>query len=305
MKTEIATLDREEIRPLCSLCKTALLPMDSFSPEDLEHGIFNDPCHDPRWTLVARSAGELVGVLNGACRESPGKPKTAVVKLFAVRPDCRRQRVASALFDQFEALCRHERVTTIQVGSVGPLYFFGGVDPRYTEAVIFLIQRGYEKKGDSFYLAVDLGLALPRYDDLVHELASSSVIFERPAQSAREEVREWVRSTFSDGWAHEAGLGFQHEPVTVWAARANRVLCGFAASNATGRNYFGPIGVAPDFRRRGIGRVLVVKCLEDMQRDGRRVAWIPTGLARIPFYHAAACARVGRTFWPFAKSLNP
>ena len=34
----------------------------------------------------------------------------------------------------------------MKVGSVGPLYFFSGVDPRYTEAVLFLSQRGYEKQ---------------------------------------------------------------------------------------------------------------------------------------------------------------
>lgn len=303
MQLNITSLERNDIPELCSLCNLAL-PHDTLSPEDLSHGIFNDPHPDPSHTLVARAGGEMVGALNGAGRPQADRPDVGLVKLFAVQPACHRQGVATALFDRFEQLCGEGGVETIQVGCAGPLYFFAGVDPRYSEAVLFLMQRGYEKQGDSFYLSVDLRQPLPRYDGLIDELAQSGITFHRPDHEQEEEVTEWVRSAFGDGWAYETMLGFRNELVSVWIARADGAPCGFAASNATARDYFGPTGVAPDFRRCGIGRVLVVKCLEDMQRDGRAIAWIPTGLGRLRYYHLAGGARVGRVFWPFAKALQ-
>jgi len=300
---EIIPLHRDHIRDVCAVCRQALRAPDFFAPEDLRHTILRDPCQDERCTLAAKVDGEIVGILNGALREMAEERKRGLVKLFAVRPSHQRQGVATALFDRFEQLCRDEGAESITVGSIGPLYFFAGVDPQYTEAVIFLMQRGYEKAGDSFYLGVDLGEPLPRYEALIRELADSGITSDRPDHEEREHVREWVRAVFGDGWAHETDLGFSNEVVSVWVARAEGSLCGFATSNATGRDYFGPIGTAAEHRQKGIGRVLVVKCLEDMQRDGRSIAWIPTGLARIPFYHQAAGARVRRTFWPFAKKL--
>lgn len=304
MDFDISPLLPEDIPALAALC-TRALHYDSLAPEDLEHGIFNDPCSDRRWTLAARAGGKLLGVLNGALRVRSEQPSAAVVKLFAVDPAHQRQGVASSLLLRFEDLCRAEHVARIQVGSIGHLYFFGGVDPRYTAAVRLLAKHGYTKTGDSFYLAVDLRKELPRYDALVKDLAQTGITFHRPGRHEKKEVEEWIRTVFGDGWAHETALAFRHSPSTAWIARSSGAVCGFAASNATGRDYFGPTGVGPDVRRRGIGRVLVVRCLEDMQADGRSVAWIPTGFGRIAYYNQAAGAQVGRLFWPFEKQLTP
>ena len=288
---------------LSALCRMACLPEEPLSPEELEHGIFNDPCHDPKWSLAAWEDGEMIAALNGALRPAKDQP-AGLVKLFAVHPSHRRQGVASALFDRFEALCADAGAATVRVGAIGPLYFFSGVDPRYTEAVLLLLQRGYGKTGDGFYMAVDLDRPLPQHRDAEEALARDGITFDRPPHEQMEPVREWVRSVFGDGWAHETKLGFGHDPVGVWVARASGELCGFGASNATGRQYFGPIGVSEAYRGRGIGRILVVKCLSDLQRDGRAYAWIPTGLGRIAFYHQAAGAKVERVFWSFAKTLQ-
>ena len=304
MDCDISPLTPEDIPAFAALCIRAL-QYDSLAPEDLAHGIFNDPCADPRWTLAAKAGGELVGVLNGALRPPPDQPSAGLIKLFAVDPTHQRQGVATRLLGRFEELCRAEGAARIRVGSIGHLYFFGGVDPRYTAGVRFLTRHGYSKTGDAFYLAVDLRKNLPRYDGLVDDLAEAGVTFHRPVQGEKAEVQEWIRTAFGEGWAHETGLAFRHSPSTVWVARSSGQVCGFAASNATGRDYVGPTGVGPDFRRRGIGRVLVVRCLGDMQADGRPVAWIPTGFGRIAYYNRAAGAEVGRLFWPFEKQLLP
>jgi len=300
---DVRSLTREDIPELAALC-TRALPWDALAPEDLAHGIFNDPGCEDRWNLAACDAGAIAGFIVGALRTSKEGEKLGLVKIFAVHPDRLRRGVAGLLFDRLEEALRTAGASQVVLGSRGPLYFFSGLDPRYTEAFLFLRSRGYEKVGDSFYLAVDLRRPLPDYAALIAKRAEEGVTFHRPTMDEKEEVHEWILSAFGEGWAYETDLAFREALVTVWIARDHGKVCGFAASNATGRGYFGPTGVGEDQRRKGLGRVLLVKCLEDLQADGRSVAWIPTGLERISYYHNGAGACVGRVFWRMGKALS-
>jgi len=300
---EITHLTPADCEALAAIC-TQALPHDNLAPEDLHHGIFNDPGCEDRWNLAARESGEIIGFAVAALRQNQSEGALGLVKIFAVRPDAQRRGVATALLDRLETELRRAGASLVMVGARGPLYFFSGLDPRYTEAFLFLTVRGYEKVGDSFYLSVNLREPLPDYGDIVERLAGEGITFHRPALAEKAEVQQWLLETFGEGWSYETGLAFREGKVTVWIARAEGRICGFAASNATGRDYFGPIGVSEEFRRKGIGRVLLVKCLRDMQEDGRASAWIPTGLARIPYYHRGARARVGRVFWRMSKRLE-
>lgn len=292
--------DLDAVTAICTLT----LSHDCLTPEDLRHGIFNDPGCEDRWNLAVRESGEVVGFVVGALRKIKPGENLGLVKIFSVHPRAQRKGVAAALLDRLEGELRSAGAGEVVVGSRGPLYFFGGVDPRYTEAYLFLKRRGYEKLGDSFYLCVDLRAPLPEYRDEIDRLAAEGITFHRPALAEKGEVQQWLMKTFGEGWSYETGLAFRPEKVTVWIARSQGRICGFATSHATLRDYFGPTGVSPDFRRKGIGRIVLVKCLRDMQDDGRPRAWIPTGLERIPYYHSGAGARVGRVFWRMGKTLK-
>jgi len=296
----LQALEQGHLSEICALA-TQSLPQEHLCPEDLEHGIFRDPHPDPEASITAWKKDRIVGFLNGAFRPSSEGPDRALIKLFAVHPDFHRQGVGTALIQAFEARARERGADGIRVGSIGHLYFASGVAPRYTEAILFLNKLGYEKAGESFYLGVDLSQPIPRYEEQESQLSREQILIQRPTKEQKEEVCQWILNAFGPGWSHETSLGFLNDPVTVWIARARGRVAGFAASRATGRVYFGPTGVGEEHRRQGIGRILVSRCMEDLQRDGQSMAWIPTGWGRIAYYHQAVGARVARIFWPFDK----
>ena len=48
----------------------------------------------------------------------------------------------------------------------------------------------------------------------------------------------------------------------------DKEIIGFACFEATAKNYFGPIGVAPDCREGGVGTGLLLSCLHSMWEMG-------------------------------------
>ncbi|HEY2102728.1 MAG TPA: GNAT family N-acetyltransferase [Chthoniobacterales bacterium] len=81
-------------------------------------------------------------------------------------------------------------------------------------------------------------------------------------------VVEFVARSFSAGWASECGISFARLPVACFVAMAGNTICGFACYDATTRGFFGPIGVAPQWRHRGIGSTLLLSALHDMRANG-------------------------------------
>lgn len=103
----------------------------------------------------------------------------------------------------------------------------------------------------------------------------SSIQIQRPLAADRHVVVEWVREHFSERWASETGIAFSSQPVRCFVAldRENR-LVGFACYDVAWKGFFGPTGVAPDARNRGIGSVLLRRSLEAMKEAGYAYAII-------------------------------
>lgn len=81
-------------------------------------------------------------------------------------------------------------------------------------------------------------------------------------------VLEFVRSSFSVGWADEISVGFTRLPVTVFIATADGKLIGFCAHECTRRGFLGPMGVAESHRKKGIGAALLLASLHDLKAMG-------------------------------------
>ena len=124
---------------------------------------------------------------------------------------------------------------------------------------------------------------LPAAHDLVSRLAADGISVRRALPPEKHKVLEWVRGQFSDAWAGETDVAFSRQPVSCFIAVQNKMLLGFACHDATCRNFFGPTGVDPAARGKGIGAALLMVCLEAMRQQGFGYAIIG-GVGPADFY---------------------
>ncbi|MGA1825810.1 MAG: GNAT family N-acetyltransferase [bacterium] len=86
----------------------------------------------------------------------------------------------------------------------------------------------------------------------------------RVLPSDKTKVIEFVRKKFNDNWASECERSFSKVPISCFIAVKNKKIIGFACYDVTARGYFGPIGVQPTEREKGVGTKLLYSCLRDM-----------------------------------------
>jgi predicted N-acetyltransferase YhbS len=107
-------------------------------------------------------------------------------------------------------------------------------------------------------------LQLPTLDDT----AQKGFLVRRAQPFEITPVRHFVETNFSRGWADEISVGFAHQPVSVFVATVEREIVGFAAYECTRRGFFGPTGVIPTARSKGIGKALLLASLSALREMG-------------------------------------
>ena len=137
--------------------------------------------------------------------------------------------------------------------------------------------------------------ALPPLGPALEALAAGGIAVRRAAASERTPIVEWVRAHGSAGWADECAAAFARQPIACFVAvedaGGQTRLCGMACYDAACRNFFGPELVAPECRRRGIGRALLLAALHAIRADGYAYAIIGWATA-VDFYRSAVGATV-------------
>jgi len=152
-------------------------------------------------------------------------------------------------------------------------------------------------------LIVDLDDPLFAQDDVHHAIEAldrEGGTYAGREQRTPERILSWIDAEFGGVWSHEAAAG------GIWIAERAGTPVGFAAFDARGLRYhwlrawyerdgigiFGPLGIAADLRRMGIGTVLVRAALFSLRERGYRQALIPVVSPElVPFYERAAHAR--------------
>lgn len=124
---------------------------------------------------------------------------------------------------------------------------------------------------------------LPAPDEALHRLAAAGISVRRALAPEKHKVLEWVRSNFSEAWTSETDVAFSRQPVSCFIAVQDKRLLGFACHDAACRNFFGPTGVDPDARGKGIGAALLLACLDAMRQQGYGYAIIG-GVGPADFY---------------------
>ncbi|MEM1011667.1 MAG: GNAT family N-acetyltransferase [Planctomycetota bacterium] len=112
----------------------------------------------------------------------------------------------------------------------------------------------------------------------------------------RGHLRDFIEEHFTRSWADEADAGFANRPVSTWLATepaegGRSKIVGFAGYDCTARGLWGPTGVAPSARGRGIGKALLLHSLHAMHTAGYAYAIIG-GAGPVDFYRDTCGATV-------------
>ena len=124
---------------------------------------------------------------------------------------------------------------------------------------------------------------LPEAASALQKLRKRKIDVRRALAPEKKLVVDWVRKTFTDGWACECDVAFSRSPITCFIAVEAGDLLGFACYDATCKNFFGPTGVATARRRGGIGKALLLASLQAMAGNGYAYAIIG-GVGPVEYY---------------------
>lgn len=116
--------------------------------------------------------------------------------------------------------------------------------------------------------------ALPELAPVLVRLKEQGIEIRRALVPERHLIVEWVRQHWGAAWANECDAALLRQPVSCFVAIETGQLGGFACHDATYKNFFGPVGVAPAQQRRGIGEALLLITLHDMAAQGYAYAII-------------------------------
>ncbi len=127
--------------------------------------------------------------------------------------------------------------------------------------------------------------------------ADEGIIIRRAHPFDLSRTHRFISRYFAESWADEAQVGFARQPISTFLAIHAKRVIGFAAVDATAKGYFGPTGVDPAFRGKGIGGVLLLVSLHALRESGYGYAIIGAA-GPVAFYENAVGATVIPNSWP-------
>jgi GNAT superfamily N-acetyltransferase len=298
---DITTITREDLTALSDFCNQNI-EHDQFTPQLIEDKTLGDPHFDPESVLVGREKNRIVAFMPGLWKEKGGR-LTGWIKWFAVDKARRREGFGSLLLDELENRFRQRGVEEIRVSDCAPNYLQPGVDPRNTEAVAFLLKKGYVKTGDFFHMDVRLaGLDLDT-QEAERTLGEEGFSFGRLESGDRPGFMDFLGGDPRED-AYRVDKCYQQQPISCHVALRDDEIVAYAQYDVDRPGWFGAMRTAEKFRRaKGLGTILFKRCLADMRRlgyDKALIGWV----APLYFYAKVVDARVCRTMWLLTKRLE-
>ena len=274
-----------------------------------------DPNVRPEGLLVADAGGRVAGFCLAIRRRVPHfldglQTERGWITAFGVVPEVRRQGIGGALLHAAEQYLSEAGVRRLAISPYVPNYFTPGVDvAAYPAAIRFLERHGFAVTSRPLSMRAELtGFQVPAAIAATAERLAADGITVRPAiPDDIVPVLAFAAATFSWDWWENAAEVFAHCFVDgrrgfgMWVAHHQDTLVGYSMHRL---ERFGPFGVDPTYRSRGIGRVLLAETLLGMRRQQLHAAWfLWTGDAAARLYAQCGFHEV-RRFAVMEKSLG-
>ena len=276
--------------------------LDTITEELLEEKLAGDPNWQPELTFLQWDGDNIIGFMQGVIRDIRGT-RYGYIKLMAVEQEYRRQGIAKNMYEKLEVSFKELSVNIVRIYDVPLNYWMPGIDPKYTPALCWALRLGFKRFGDTSNLIIRLN---QNWDTLEKEnkLADEGIEVRRAKQEDKQAILDFVQDEWAL-WTNEIEMAFKDTPPSLYIALINGNVKAFSAHNANnkGTGWFGPMGTHPDLRGKGMGAVLLKRCLNDMKEMGLKTSIIPW-VGPIDFYAWHANAKVDRIFWRFEKELK-
>lgn len=130
---------------------------------------------------------------------------------------------------------------------------------------------------------------LPDSAELYGRVEGEGVVLRRARAFEKHTVEKFAADHFSPKWASEVAVALGRQPVACWIATRDSEIIGFGCYDTTMRGFFGPTGVVESARGLGLGKALLMRCLESLREIGFAYAVIG-GVGPKEFYEKACGA---------------
>jgi GNAT superfamily N-acetyltransferase len=215
------------------------------------------------------------------------------LRILAVDRNQRWHGIGSALLR--DAVSRGARIVAAEAGN----YFTPGVVTTDTPSIDFFTKRGFRETANTYNLVAELGVGSGVWgvgvnrDPSLPPPTPHSPLPVRVTTETRDRVLTFIEKEFGRIWRFEASNAGDN----LFHVEVDGNIAGFAAHDANNRGlgFFGPTGVAPAHRGRGLGAALLRASLADLHRLGYERAIIPWTDA-LDFYRKACGATVAARF---------
>ena len=134
-------------------------------------------------------------------------------------------------------------------------------------------------------------MTLPKEDALEETLHEEGIIIRRAISPDKFRIVPKVQALSTLSAAGECDVCFSHTPVSLFVATKGAAIIGYACYNATAPDFFGPTAVEPEYRGKGIGKALLLRCMRAMRNEGYVYAIIG-GVGPAAFYEKTVGATV-------------
>lgn len=279
-------------------------PLHRLTGAMLRERIFGPPPADPQLLIAARRAddGCILGVTAGVfpC----GGEAIGGVRWVGALPGPDREAVIVDLLARLEERMRALGARELRMLATPPHYLRPGVDTRETWLIALLLRLGWRHDATHFNMTCDLRRWLCPPLQAIFAPDDAGITVRRGVAADREPLFAPIEREWSVGWRDAVTLAFAHDPIDVFVAVAGSEMIGFAAIEVDQCiGTFGPTGVVPVCRGRGIGRRLLWACLHELRARGRetcQIGWI----GPVDFYHRSCGAIIGPTYWRLTRPLE-
>ncbi len=275
---------------------------DPITESILNEKIFHEEFYDSDLNCIVKYHNRLAGFASSLIRKEAGET-IGWIKLLATIDQQDSGRIIRTTFKKIERALKEKGASIIRFFDSFPNYFTPGIDPHYTALIALLEELGYKKRRDNVTMLVNLQTQSFNTTKKENSLAKGITV-KRAAETDKQKMMAFIDREFAI-WKPEIKIAFEKDRPPLHIALKNNQIIAFAnhSCNNIGTAWFGPMGTTKAARGKGLGEILLNRCLNDLKEAEFDQAIIPW-VGPIGFYFNKCHAKVHRVYWNYVKTLR-